>query len=84
MLLQFHTNFLHPLTLKDFNGLQGRKLLMQGKFHVHLHKDGASTVQDVYVTVKGSKQGSAIYGTTCKLDLAHLAKPSGPQPLCKL
>ena len=40
MLLQFHTNFLHPLTLKDLNGLQGRELLMQGKFQAHLQKDG--------------------------------------------
>jgi len=84
MLLQFHTNFLHPLALKDSSGLQGRKLLMQGQFQANLHKDGASTVQDVYVTVKGSNQGSATYSTTCKLDLAHLAKSSGPLPLCKL
>jgi len=55
MLLQFRTNFLHPLTLKDVRGLPGRKLQMHRKFQAHLQKDGALTIQDVYVRVKGTK-----------------------------
>jgi len=62
MLPQFRMNFLRPLMLVHFqpvhevlSGLQGRNLLVQGKFQAHLRNDGDSTVQDIYV-VKGSKQ----------------------------